>query len=96
MKISFRNQARLDLRWFTHYYSERFPEGRKKAEQSFRAIIKLVLGNPHAGQRLEGVNARRLPVTRTPFVLVYTVVGDRIDVIRVWDARSDPRDLIPQ
>jgi hypothetical protein len=70
MKISFRTYARLDLRWFTHYYSERFSAGRKKAEQSFRATIKLVLGNPHAGQRLEGANARRLPVTHTPFMLV--------------------------
>jgi plasmid stabilization system protein ParE len=96
MRLSFRTQARLDLRWFAYYYADRFPEGRKKAEQSFRATIKLVLGNPYARQRLEGVDARRLPVTRTPFVLVYTVVGDRIDVIRVWDARSDPRDLIPQ
>jgi plasmid stabilization system protein ParE len=96
MRLSFRTQARLDLRWFTYYYSHRFPEGRKKAEQSLRATIKLVLGNPHSGQSLDGVNARRLSVTRTPFVLVYTVVGDRIDVIRVWDARSDPRDLIPE
>ena len=96
MKLAFRTQAKLDLRWFRSYYSERFPEGRKKVEQSFRATIKLVLGNPQSGQRLDGMNARRLPVTRTPFVLVYTVVGDRIDIIRVWDARSDPRELMPE
>ena len=96
MKLAFRTQAKRDLRWFSLYYAERFPEGRKQAEQSFRDTIKLVLGNPHAGKRLDGVDARKLPVSRTPFVLVYTVAGDTVDVIRVWDARSDPRELIPE
>jgi plasmid stabilization system protein ParE len=96
MKLAFRTQAKLDLRWFRFYYSERFPEGRKKAEQSFRATITLVLGNPHSGKRVDGTDARRLPISRTPFVLVYVVVGDSVDIIRVWDARSDPRELMPE
>ena len=59
MKLAFRTQAKRDLRWFSFYYAQRFPEGRKQAEQRFRDTIKLVLGNPHAGKRLDGVDARK-------------------------------------
>ncbi len=90
MKLFFRDEAKRDLRWFTFYYSERFPEGRKQAERSFRATIGMVLANPHVGTPLESVAARRTPVQRTPFVLIYSVERDSIDIIRVWDARADP------
>jgi plasmid stabilization system protein ParE len=93
MKLTFRPQAETDLRWFALYHAERVPEGRRKAEQKLRSSIELVLANPLAGRRMERLPARLFPVQHTPFVLIYTVMGDTIDILRVWDARSDPEDL---
>jgi toxin ParE1/3/4 len=93
MKLVFREHAKRDLRWFAAYYSKRFPEGRKNAERSFRAAIELVLANPYAGTVMEGKPARQFPVLRTPFMLIYSIEDDSIDIIRVWDARADPTRL---
>jgi plasmid stabilization system protein ParE len=90
MKLVFREDAKRDLRWFSKYYALNFPEGRKQAELRFAAAIKLVLDNPRAGNRIEGLVVRKMAVQRTPFVLIYAITGDTIDIIRVWDARADP------
>jgi plasmid stabilization system protein ParE len=93
MKLVFREHAKRDLRWFSAYYSKRFPEGRMNAERSFRAAIELVLANPFVGTVMEGKPARQFPVLRMPFMLIYSIEGDSIDIIRVWDARADPTRL---
>jgi plasmid stabilization system protein ParE len=90
MKLAFREHAKRDLRWFAAYYSKRFPEGRKNAERSLTVAIELILANPFAGNVIEGKPARQFPVLRTPFMLIYAIEGDSIDIIRVWDARADP------
>ena len=90
MKLVFREDAKRDLRWFSKYYSFNFPEGRKQAERRFADAIKLTLENPRAGQLIEGLSVRKMAVQRTPFILIYTILGDTIDVIRVWDARAEP------
>lgn len=93
MRLSFRRLAERDLRWFFFYYGHRFPQGRRQAKRRLKAAFDLLVSNPFAGQVMTGVAARRLPVQRTPFVIVYTVVDDTIDIIRVWDARSDPAEF---
>ena len=93
MRLTFRPQAERDLRWFTFYYGNRFPEGRRAAELRLRSTIELVLANPHAGRPMQGLSSRRLTVIKTPFVLIYSVEGDTIDILRVWDARSDPAEF---
>ena len=93
MKLVFREHAKRDLQWFAAYYSKRFPEGRKNAERSLRKAIEVILANPFAGNPLEGMPARQFAVLRTPFVLIYSIEGDSLDIIRVWDARADPARL---
>lgn len=90
MNLIFREYAKRDLRWFAAYYSKTFPEGRKKAERSLTVAIELLLANPFAGSIVEEMPARQFPVLRTPFVVIYTIEGDSIHILRVWDARADP------
>lgn len=90
MKLTFRPQAERDLRWFSHYYRQRFPAGKREAERRLHLATQLLLKNPLAGQMMEGVAARRLPLMRSPFVLIYTVERDTINILRVWDGRADP------
>ena len=93
MKLIFREHAKRDLRWFASYYSRTFPEGRKNAERSLTLAIELLLTNSYAGNVVEGKPARKFPVLRTPFMLIYSIESDSIHIIRVWDARADPARL---
>jgi plasmid stabilization system protein ParE len=93
VKLPFRRQAERDLRWFALYYRVRLPEGRKQGEKRLRAAIELVLTNPQVGRVMDELKARRLPVLHEPFVFIYTVAGDTIEILRVWDARSNPAEL---
>jgi plasmid stabilization system protein ParE len=90
MKLIFLEHAKRDLRWFAALYSKTFPEGRKNAERSLTVAIELLLANPFAGNVVEGKPARQFPVLRTPFVLICSIEGDSIHIIRVWDARAYP------
>jgi plasmid stabilization system protein ParE len=90
MKLTFRPQAENDLRWFESYYRKRFPAGKREAERRLHLATQLLLTNPLAGQMMEDAPARRLPILRSPFVLIYTVERDTITILRVWDARADP------
>ena len=93
MKVTFHRHARHDLRWFEFYYSQKFPEGRKSAERSFKATLALLKRNPGMGRLAENTSARLMPVLKTPFVLIYLIKGDTIDILRVWDARADPENM---
>ena len=90
MRLTFGEYAKRDLRWFTAYYSNSFPEGRKGAERSLTIAVELLLANPYAGKTVDGKPARQFPVPRTPFISIYSIKGDSIEIIRVWDARADP------
>ena len=96
MKLVLREHAKRDLRWFAACYSKTFPEGRKNAERGLRRAIEVILANPSAGNPLEGMPPRQFAVLRTPFVLIYSVERDSLDIIRVWDARADPARLNEQ
>lgn len=93
MKISFRATAQQDLRWFEYYHANRITGGRKRAEQRLRAALQLLKANPYAGTSVGEADARSFPVLRTAFVLHYVIIGDTIEILRVWDSRSDPEKL---
>ena len=89
MNIVFLASAAPDLRWFQRYYMTVFPEGRRKADQQFQTLQKLLLTHPNIGERVEDFpNAREFPIQRTPFSVIYRVQGDRIEVLCVLDQRS--------
>jgi plasmid stabilization system protein ParE len=91
MRIVYLESAEADLRWFKRYYTQVFPEGRKRAEAQFLHTQQLLRENPMMGHAVEEVpGVREHHVTRTPFAFVYRLRGDRIEVLRVRDKRAGP------
>ena len=89
MKIVFLKSAARDIAWFRHYYRAVFPEGRQNAKVQMRKIQTLLAANPQLGKPSEhGTEEREFSVPRTPFSLVYRVMPDQIEVIRLWDERQ--------
>lgn len=90
MKLVFLAKAKSDLRWFKHYYLSVFPEGKAKADNQFLSIQKTLKINPYIGHPSEAVeNAREYPVLKTPFIFLYRVQENSIEVLRIIDTRSD-------
>ena len=72
------------------YYAHIFQDGAKRAAAQYRRTCGVIRDNPLVGrpvEEMEGVRGFSIP--RTPFSFIYRVVDDRIEVLRVWDQRSD-------
>ena len=54
-----------------------------------RAGEKLLSANPVIGHASEFAGVRELAIARTPFSFIYRIAEDRIEFLRVWDARAD-------
>ena len=91
MKLVYLPTAFADVVWMRRYYRNIFPQGAKKAREHLYAVERLIIENQHAGRRVR--EGREFPIVRTPFLMVYRVRGDTIEVVRVWDARRNHEDL---
>ena len=90
MKLVFVSKAKADLRWFKQYYTNVFPEGKTKADKQFLSILKTLKTNPYIGHPSEALkNTRELIVHNTPFIFLYRVQENRIEILRIIDGRSD-------
>lgn len=95
MQIVYLRAAIADLIWLRTYYSRIFPEGDKRAREQFRAVERLVAEHPNIGKALEFPGVREFVIPKTPFSIIYRVAARRIEVLRVWDNRSDRSALAP-
>ena len=92
MKLVYLPTAFPDIVWMRRYYRNIFPQGAKKAREQLFATERLIMENPEIGKPFR--KGREFPVLRMPFSIVYRVRGDTIEVVRVWDGRRNPEDLL--
>lgn len=90
MKIVFLESSRSDLRWFKRYYVSVFRDGQENANRRYLATLSTLRKNPMIGHPSEAVyGARELHISRTPFSFLYRVTRNEIEVLRVFDNRSN-------
>lgn len=89
MKIVFLPRAVQDLHWFKLYYRDVFPEGAKRAAERYGRTLELIAATPKLGRPVAEPGIREYAMPRTPFSLIYRIAGSRIEVLRVWDQRSE-------
>ncbi len=89
MKIVFLDAAKLDLRRFKRHCTTIFPEGRRNADQQYRALLKLLKSCPMIGEPADDFRtAREHPVKNTPFTVIYRIRPEHIEILRLPDQRS--------
>ncbi|HET7412547.1 MAG TPA: type II toxin-antitoxin system RelE/ParE family toxin [Pararhizobium sp.] len=93
MKVVFLPSSDEDVRWFTRYYRSVFPGGRGKARRRMAEVLAILADNPQIGRTADDTGQRELPITNTPFALIYRVTADRIEILRLWDGRANPDRL---
>jgi plasmid stabilization system protein ParE len=88
MKIVFLESSAQDLAWFRLYYRAVFPDGAGRAGHQVKAMLTALAANPYLGHPGEtGRAVRELSFPKTPFVLIYRVTPNQIEVLRLWDSR---------
>lgn len=88
MKIVFLESCTPDVAWFRFYYQSVFPDGARRAGQQFKALQATLAANPYAGHPSDtGRDVREMSIPRTPFTLIYRVMPQQIEVLRLWDTR---------
>lgn len=91
MRLVYLETTIPDVIWFREYYTRVFSAGRENADQSVLNLQTLLKANPYMGQAVDGIDeTRRVPVPKTPFVLIYRVTRDQIEVLRLRDSRRGP------
>jgi len=93
MKIVFLSTTAPDFDWITEYYLSIFPEGGPRAYQSLDRALSNLSDNPHLGKAIARTEYRKYSVPRTPFSLIYRVGDAAIEILHIWDQRSNPLDL---
>jgi plasmid stabilization system protein ParE len=93
MKLIYLDSARPDLAWLRIYYGSIFPEGAAHASARYIEAIDILQRSPYIGRSIGQDDLRRLPIPRTPFTVFYRVIEDRIEIVRIWDQRADPKKL---
>ena len=89
MRIAILRSARLDAEWFREYYGTVFPSGGSGAATHFREAKRLLKSYPQIGHPSDTADLRELQIFKTPFVIVYRIRADEIQIIRIWDQRAE-------
>ncbi|GGE21589.1 hypothetical protein GCM10011390_46170 [Aureimonas endophytica] len=85
MIIVFGPKVVEDLRWFRDYHSG----AAGKAIERYLRALDLLSSFPGLGRPLSDLDAREYVMPKTPFSLIYRVGPDNIEILRVWDQRTD-------
>jgi plasmid stabilization system protein ParE len=93
MRIVFLSTTAPDFEWITDYYLNIFPEGGPNAYRRLDRALSNLSDNPHLGKAIARTNYRQYSVPRTPFSLIYRIGGEAIEILHIWDQRSNPLGL---
>jgi plasmid stabilization system protein ParE len=95
VKFAFRAKALEDLEWFEKYYTEIFPDGSERAMKQFFRTKENISSFPEIGRPFRSKNQREYVIPGIPFSFVYRIRKDVIEVVRVFDLRSNRRKHSP-
>jgi plasmid stabilization system protein ParE len=94
MRLHFTPDAVEDLRSLREWLMVRSPGGYRHVVLSITRTIRVLDAHPEAGRPTERANIRELIERRYGFILPYTVIGDSIWILRVYNARRAPHDML--
>lgn len=93
MQIVYLESARDDILWFREYYENAFPEGQGNARAQLLRTEALIVEHPYIGHRVDDARgAFEYHIRKTPFSVIYRVQDDQIQILRLYDQRSEFSD----
>ncbi|GKS02996.1 type II toxin-antitoxin system RelE/ParE family toxin [Sphingomonas aquatilis] len=89
MRLIWSTQAQQELLDIADHYDEIDPDLANAIVDRVEASVSPLLDFPRLGAIIDRNGARKWRVPRTPFILLYDVTDERIEVLSVSHARSD-------
>lgn len=86
MRLVWRRRAIEDLRALQAYLASHDPRAAKRIAATIRRAVEQLATLPHLGRPGRVRGTRELIVSRTPYVIPYRVVGDEVQILRVYHA----------
>ncbi len=89
MQLRWTQEAAADLDRIANYFFDNVPE---RAEQFTRQIYEApnaLLTYPHRGRAGRKAGTRELVMTSLPYIIVYQVIGDTVNIARVMHGAQD-------
>lgn len=90
MILEWSRQAEADLEEAVAYIARDNVSAAIAVEERVIDAVQGLERFPMKGRARATRNARELVVSATPFVVIYRVAGDRIEIMRVWHTSRDP------
>ncbi len=88
MKIVWSLIAYDDLRQIEDYVGERNPKAAERMAQAIRRSVESLARDPAMGRPGRVPGTRELVITRTPYVVIYTVSAERVEIAAVLHGRQ--------
>ena len=93
MEVRWLEDALADLTEIYRYVAADDPVAAARVVERIQASIRLLADLPHRGRPGRWPSTRELVVARSPYIAPYRVVGDLIEILRVFHtARHWPED----
>ncbi len=87
MKISYTRLALADIDQAATFIARDDPQAAKLVVERIEAAVSGLMLHPELGRQGHVQGTRELVVSRTPFVVPYRIMGDRIEVLAVTHGR---------
>jgi addiction module RelE/StbE family toxin len=82
-------KALIDLDQAQRYIAYENPTAARLVAQRIHDAAHRLLTHPSMGKPAHVPNARIWGVDRTPYLIVYRVRGERLEIVRLWHSRRD-------
>ena len=83
MQVIWLPRARTDLGHARHYIEQDNPEAARRIFTAIRTAVRRLSETPHLGRPGRVERTRELVVPHTPYIVPYTVIGDRLVILAV-------------
>ncbi|HRE46022.1 MAG TPA: type II toxin-antitoxin system RelE/ParE family toxin [Terricaulis sp.] len=88
MRIAWRAGAARQLREQLEFVRARNPRAADRLERRIEACVAQLMLFPLIGSASRAPGVRELVITRTPFIAVYQVAGDKVVILRFFHGRQ--------
>ena len=91
MKLRFTARAHRDLVSITSHIEERNPSAATRVVREIDRTLGMISAMPRIGRRSARPGTREFPVRRLPYLVVYRVAGDTVEILTIFHTSRDPR-----
>ncbi len=89
MKVEWTHPALADLIEAQIYIAQENPQAAEKIAQRVWEASHHLVDNPEIGRSGHVDGTRELVVGQTPYLIVYRVRNNQVEILRVWHARQN-------